>query len=1540
MMPGGYGQGGQDPNGRLPPLLPPAARQLAQVPLIGNAAALQQQQAQLQQHHQLQQQQNQQHHQQQQYPGYYAAGAGFGYQVAMPSQYAAQQPRAANYVAQVAAPQLAAAPTHQPTLGAYVQTPVPPSQPPQQLAPTPQPAKPAAAAPSPAPRPAVDVDSVVKALLERQIPISQICAKVSPDTVLRVITNNLDLAARLPELETYLKEQLTMSMQRSQLPVEVPAPTTAHLPTGVNAMVQAHHHATAVPMKPTAAAVGPNHPVPAPVKPVDSVVAPAAPRAPSSVQSPPPPPVAAAAAAPEPPAQPTCIIMNHASRLAPYPHAAYPQAPPSYATHVVQHMMAHAADRAPTRYMSSPAAMQAPTPPPPPPPAAVPQTGSAMTRASSVSSFSSVTDVPRRATSYSAPVPTGLSLVLDVSDTEEDEAHVNRLRKIEEEAGLVKPKLLVPNGRSVASGGESPAPTASAAATPVVQEDGDEDAVMEEGEVVDDRPAAASPASAPPAPPAADGDVVMREAIKRKADDAPTHELEQLTKDLAAEEAAAADLAKSLSDLHQQNRELAETMKVHKAQFEEVKARLEATQQKQTESLRQTMALTLKRQQQIKKVAEIKAKVAELRKQDEARGLAKRQKLEERERLLQKYKQLVQEQEALRKPKPPALAVKLEVLLGQLAAKLATDRAVRPVPEIAAPVDPRLEMMEWVDGRWVVPSDMMTRAKLEQQCGQRWSLRPVLDGDDTAFQSAQLGTTAAGILDGVLHAVKPERNTEAAAAQPWEELAQEMAFKPYNPPPSLAALLSPGADSRRDVNGVSHSNSTDAATGTPMTDVTLCPFESSGGACNDGACPYTHFRELDAPEEWLGKKIRLATVRAYDPAALIADLRTAVAACTTDAEIVYAVTQRCQESVEVLDIPEPTNPKHAAPFLQPLLPVMTQGLDLHLQSTLGRLPPRYWSYILDEAEYEDQLKGHPHNVELWLDYAISTLPPHANEDAVHSATNKQYHRTLSILRRGLQENPTSYDLWPIYLDLLLRKESVEHVRETFEQAVKHLPTHWSVWWMYAQWEPVEDKRVALYLRLFKHLVACWHRRVPYSPVESNDDQLPYSEPFLDALVMIAYLVQRAMGAHAAADLLHDVLTAQQPEQIIDGQVFTQTEATPVDAPLTITHSLTMTVAFAIMSKRDLAIAWLVLLYLKVFGHMPQYEGIDVSARPVRHSPLFYEGAHAYIVRKQPFTLRPYKLDADRHLAAVTSARALFVEWVAMAKDLAGSSKQPSVVEIAVMSRALHGLMGLEFSDEAGAQYAAKLPVDAFAVPAHPWMLGTVTEGRWTSGTEPDRWATMSAPEPGDHTFWNMVAHQRAVAGDQPGFVLALVNAIRGSYEGFSVLAQLSMDDLAMALELYRHCLGLTYSVPSQLVIKERAPPTGKMYTFLWVNYALLLSVLPKDAAGNDDLSPARCFEEALLGGADKTWIWRDFLACLVKDHSTKLARFALLALSDVPTETPHPYPNLVAHTESQLSPIQVPVLSFPWTQASRKKFQEHIFVLKSGNASAPAAGSS
>ncbi|KNE63042.1 hypothetical protein AMAG_18946 [Allomyces macrogynus ATCC 38327] len=689
-----------------------------------------------------------------------------------------------------------------------------------------------------------------------------------------------------------------------------------------------------------------------------------------------------------------------------------------------------------------------------------------------------------------------------------------------------------------------------------------------------------------------------------------------------------------------------------------------------------------------------------------------------------------------------------------------------------------------------------------------------------------------------------------------------------------------------------------------MTDVTLCPFESSGGACNDGACPYTHFRELDAPEEWLGKKIRLATVRAYDPVTLIADLRTAVAACATDAEIVYAVTQRCQESVELLDIPEPTNLKHAAPFLQPLLPVMTQGLDQHLQSTLGRLPPRYWSYILEEAEYEDQLKTHSHNVELWLDYAMSTLPPHANEDAVHSATNKQYHRTLSILQRGLQENPTSYDLWPIYLDLLLRKESVEHVRETFEQAVKHLPTHWSVWWMYAQWEPVEDKRVALYLRLFKHLVACWHRCVPYSPVGSNDHQLPYSEPFLDALVMIAYLVQRAMGAHAAADLLHDVLTAQQPEQIIDGQVFTQTEATPVDAPLVITHSLTMTVAFGIMSKRDLAIAWLVLLYLKVFGHLPQYEGIDVSARPVRHSPLFYEGAHAYIVRKQPFTLRPYKLNADRYLTAVTSARALFVEWVAMAKDLAGSSKQPSVMEIAVMSRALHGLMRLEISDEAGAQFAARLPVDAFAVPAHPWMLGTVVEGRWTSGTEPDRWATMSAPEPGDHAFWNMVAHQRAVVGDQPGFVLVLVNAIRGSYEGFSVLAQMSMDDLAMALELYRHCLGLAYSVPSQMAIKERVPSTGKMYTFLWVNYALLLSVLPKDAAGDDDMSPARCFEEALLGGADKMWIWRDFLACLVKDHSTKLARFALLALNEMPMEMPHPYPNLVAHTESQLSPIQ------------------------------------
>ncbi|KNE63041.1 hypothetical protein AMAG_18945 [Allomyces macrogynus ATCC 38327] len=567
-----------------------------------------------------------------------------------------------------------------------------------------------------------------------------------------------------------------MSMQRSQLSVEVPAPTTAHLLTGANAMVQAHH-AAAVPMQPVALAAGPSHPVPAPATPVDPMVAPTAARAPSSVRSPPPPIAAAAPAAPEPPAQPApSIILNHVSRLAPYPHAAYPQAPPSYATHVAQHMMAHAADRAPTRYMSSPAAMQAPTLPPPPASSAA-AIGSSMTRASSVSSFSSVVaDAPRRAASYSAapppPVPTGLSLVLDVSDTEEDEAHVNRLRKIEEEAGLVKPTPPVPNGRTAVGGVESHAPTASAAATPTfAQEDGDEDAVMEEGEVVDDRPAAAP---APPSTPAVDGDVVMREATKRKADDTPAHELEQLAMVLAAEEAAAVDLAKSLSDLHQQNRELAETMKLHKAQFEEAKVRLEATHQRQTESLRQTKALMLKRQQQVKKVDEIKAKVAELRKADEERGLAKRQKAEERERLLQKYKQLVQEREALLKPKPPALAAKLETVLGQLAAKLATDRAVRPVPEIAAPVDPRLEMMEWIDGRWVVPSDMMTRSKLEQQCGQHWSLRPVLDKDDTAFQSAQIGTgAAAAVLDGVLYDVKPERGADAVAAQPWEELAQQ-----------------------------------------------------------------------------------------------------------------------------------------------------------------------------------------------------------------------------------------------------------------------------------------------------------------------------------------------------------------------------------------------------------------------------------------------------------------------------------------------------------------------------------------------------------------------------------------------------------------------------------------------------------------------------------------------------------------------------------------------------------------------------------------------
>lgn len=130
-------------------------------------------------------------------------------------------------------------------------------------------------------------------------------------------------------------------------------------------------------------------------------------------------------------------------------------------------------------------------------------------------------------------------------------------------------------------------------------------------------------------------------------------------------------------------------------------------------------------------------------------------------------------------------------------------------------------------------------------------------------------------------------------------------------------------------------------------------------------------------------------------------------------------------------------------------PVLLKGLFKILTEEPNE--KRYYETLPSEEEFETKLEKSPKDVELWIEYAISQLPP-LTFASLELRSSNNLHKTLNVLSRALKNNRFSPSLWNFYMEFYVRRGKENDIRRMFDQALGFLKNDMDFCWRYYTWE--------------------------------------------------------------------------------------------------------------------------------------------------------------------------------------------------------------------------------------------------------------------------------------------------------------------------------------------------------------------------------------------------------------------------------------------------------------------------------------------------------
>ncbi|KAL7746737.1 Zinc finger C3H1 domain-containing protein [Sorochytrium milnesiophthora] len=559
------------------------------------------------------------------------------------------------------------------------------------------------------------------------------------------------------------------------------------------------------------------------------------------------------------------------------------------------------------------------------------------------------------------------------------------------------------------------------------------------------------------------------------------------------------------------------------------------------------------------------------------------------------------------------------------------------------------------------------------------------------------------------------------------------------------------------------------------TDIQLCIYELQGGICRIPDCKDTHLSQLEKTDE--ETVMELLTFEDGVPSDKLSEFRTSLIKqlelipVTAPSERVLQVVnthrfkwfgnkwvpsgRRDTSSTAQSAAPEESGPLAQLPAAQRdqykiprRVPVFLQGLERLLN---GRpKATRYWEAPMGVEVCEAAVKADPKNELLWLRYAIECLPDHPSPTLL--ADSSKINKSLSVLAAALETLPQSYNLWRLYLELSLRRNSEDEVRTDFENCLQRVSDVGVIYWLYISWEPELPRRHLLYETWLQQLV------------QTNTSN---SRIIVDVLLNRLYDGHVAEQHEQTSAYLWKFLTAT-PQTM---ESFAST--TPATSA-----NLRSARCADLLDATDVWLLWSVYLYLA------QYEDL-----PTRHL-IFGDGPHRYLSRKR-FYLIHWPADVKPHVYTVSEA--LRTQWV---QRFSPSTQEHRVCFAAVLHShvAIMIAIGKPVFDimKVTSLCQMKYPTHVEFCHLHLQALSTL---KYTGF--PQALDSCLARFPDDQGVWNVaLAHALANEGEE-GMFKAVV---RYGYAGFETTPDTTNADRAKLLDavvgLLGYRLGTSFTPPA------------------------------------------------------------------------------------------------------------------------------------------------
>ncbi|KXS15277.1 hypothetical protein M427DRAFT_70122 [Gonapodya prolifera JEL478] len=723
----------------------------------------------------------------------------------------------------------------------------------------------------------------------------------------------------------------------------------------------------------------------------------------------------------------------------------------------------------------------------------------------------------------------------------------------------------------------------------------------------------------------------------------------------------------------------------------------------------------------------------------------------------------------------------------------------------------------------------------------------------------------------------------------------------------------------------------------------FCLFELQGGSCNDPTCSSQHARDVDVDDD-----IALASFAHFVVASLkkdqgpnlVAHLQTRRNAGADPGELlsylfaawelVSGVTvlhlddlpriKRIgasgaigspRQPTKVIQVVTTSNPNDTEVVLdlstddQPSEDGLTDGgfagpdspFTDFLQKALRGDSTKSSRYYAD-SDYERGVLRNPQDAHLWITQAFESLPFPLTMELLEDRSSRVFSKSLNVLTRALQANPTSEDLWVVYLDIYCHRAKENDARGMLETSIQQAPTAYRCWWRYIGWEKDVESRKRVVERLY---------RVSLSERTSSSDLR--SRTITDAAIKLSKLQLDSGNADVATRIVANLLLGKTVPEILDfnNDVLSPKRVVSISA-------FAASLSSSLLVASDWTMLCLLFFHLRWFGAYP--------------AAVFGSPPLDFVVDRVPLLIdwrkAPQRSFQDSYLVQTTGQ--LFysiVEWFRQS----GPSHQR---ELAVMVLNAAELMGaLNKSDREMLEYVDRILKETTN---NVGLLGLRAQLDGPAST-----LGFLQQNPCKPVFWNRLVKLATEADDIPSTVVALVNCARSYFKAFplvaSPLAEGEQHKLVQeALALYRRLLGIPgQSTKSETAFLKVSEPPGSFGgdPYLHLNYVLLLVI--SGAGRNVVVESLQHAAESTNSEYGRQLIWQELLKLQSKmddgvDTGVDKELLGLLgrALKEYDTGSTNPYnPDIAIENRSPLARF-LPVKRYQATNELVSICAEHL----------------